>query len=97
MPKLAMVASNFAEPSLIIGTLLCFFGGPRFRVFWMAVDTLSVLLVTVSILLVKLADWNLFFDVHVKVLAIVFLSAGFLQPVHTYFLFQLCHVGLRCK
>ena len=62
----------------------------------MSIDALRVLLMTVPIFLVKLADRDLFFNVHVQVLAIVLFATSFFQPMDTNFLFSLAliwHVG----
>ncbi len=62
----------------------------------MSIDALRVLLMTFPMFLVKLANWNLFFNVHVQVLAIALFSTSVFQPMDTNFLLSLAliwHIG----
>lgn len=95
MPKLAHLPAKLAEAALVVRALLLLFGGARLGLLGVTVNTLRVLLVTLTILLVELADWDLFLNVEVEVLTIVSLATHFLQPVNAHLLLKLVDVGLR--
>ena len=81
-----MVTTNFAEAPLIIGALLLFLTTATIRLLRMPIDTLSVLLMTVTILFEKLAYWYLIWIVHMQILAIISFLANILEPVNAHLL-----------
>ena len=86
MPKLTVITTNFAKAPLIIGALLLFLATASIRFLRMPVDTLSVLLVTVTILFEKLAYWYLIWIIHMQILAIISFLANILEPVNAHLL-----------
>ena len=94
MPKLAVVAAQLAEASLVVRTLLLFFGLTGLLLLWVPINTLGLLLVTVAVLFEELTDRYILLIIHVLILALVFLLALIAQPVHAHLLLQLVFVRL---
>ena len=97
MPELTLSATDLAEATFVVGTLLLLLCGTLLLFFRMAVYTLGSLLVAVTVFLEELADGYLFLHVQVQVLALLTLPTHLLQPVNTYFLFQLVLLRLRVE
>lgn len=68
MPELTLITPKFAEAPLVVRALLLLLGRTLVRLLGMPVDTLGILLMAVTIFFEKLTDWDLLFDIHVKIL-----------------------------
>ena len=81
MSKLALLLTKLAETPFKVRTELLLFSTTRILFLGMSVNTL-VLDVTVTILLVKLADWNSILLISVQIFACIALPASVLEPVN---------------
>ena len=81
MSKLALLLAKLAETPFEVRTELLLFTTTRILFLGMSINTL-ILDVTVTILLVKLADWNSILLISVQIFACVALPASVLEPVN---------------
>lgn len=94
MPKLAVVAAQLAEASLVVRTLLLFFGLTGLLLLWVPINTLGLLLVTVAVLFEELTDWDFLLDIDMEVFAVFTLFTYVFKPVNTHLLLEFRLVAL---
>ena len=97
MPVITLSTAKLAETAFIIRARLLLFRSAW--VIWLSRVTInaSILLIAMTALFKEAADRNLFFDVAMKILALVALTAYLLKPVHADLLLELGLVWQRIE